>query len=84
MKKYIIISLLALSLMGCATSVDKSYYDVGYEITVVIADRDADWLYWYKLVDEKSGKTMGFYTNKRWNIGDTVHIGARWGKDDTQ
>lgn len=36
---------------------------------------------WYKLVDQENGITLGLYTNKNWDVGNTIHIGARWGKN---
>lgn len=66
---------------GCVLTVEKQVYDVGYVITVKVAARSDEYDYWYKLVDQENGITLGLYTNKNWDVGNTIHIGARWGKN---
>lgn len=80
MKKYIIISLLAMMLTGCGLMVDFSTYDNGYKITAKLADRSEDFSYWYKLVDQVNNNTLGWYSDKNYNVGDIIWMGARWGK----
>ena len=70
---------------SCATGVQYTYYDVGFKITVKIAqDEDDDYDYWYKLVDSENGRTMGFYSNKNYRVNDVIQIGAIWGKQYEQ
>ena len=80
MKIYIFIILLAIMLMGCNISVDHTTYDDGYKITAKLADRSDDYKYWYRLVNQEKGFKIGWYSDKNYDVGDIIWMGARWGR----
>ena len=80
MKIYIFTILLAIMLTGCNIDVDHMMYDDGYKITAKLADRSDDYKYWYRLINQERGRTLGWYSDKNYDVGDIIWMGAMWGR----
>lgn len=80
------VNLLIIIFMFLFTScnldyvVDKTITDIGWIITIKRVSRNNSWSYWYKLEMEDNHTSLGWYSNKNYGVGDTIWMGARWGK----
>ena len=84
MKKILFIFLLAMMLGGCATKVDYTLRDEGHIITIKIDNKyrgdDYEYRYWYKLEVESNRTSIGWYSDKNFNVGETIYIGNARGE----